>query len=199
MAPHSMLGEARSGAYACCVDGVSSSRERADSVLVARMAVGDRGAVAALYARHVASLYSLAHAILKSRQEAEGLVYDVFLEAWQHSADYSEAGGTVRAWLLTLARSRAVQRIDSRGRPLCIPRERLAVSASGCGKADHSRLRHQLSAMPDGQRQVLVLAYFETLSTAEIAERLGIPAATVKARIRAALAFLRHSSGSKGG
>jgi len=166
-----------------------------DSALVARMAAGDRGAVAALYARHVRSLFSLARGMLKSQEEAEDLIHDVFLEAWRRSADYSEERGSVRAWLFMRARSRALDRLKSAGRPLDVLTE--AVPAAPVPTLDQSRLRELLSKMPVMQQQVLILGYFEGLSTTEIAGRLGIPAGTVKSRTRAALGALRNVLGSK--
>jgi RNA polymerase sigma-70 factor (ECF subfamily) len=178
------------------VGAVNESPEASDSELVARMAAGDRSAVAALYARHVRSLYALARSMLKSPQEAEDLIHDVFLEAWRRSADYSEERGTVRAWLFMRARSRTLDRLKSAGRPLAVLNEPMAASALPALAGDHGRLRELLSAMPEVQQQVLILGYFEGLTTVEIAERLGIPAGTVKSRTRAALGALRNVLGS---
>jgi RNA polymerase sigma-70 factor (ECF subfamily) len=191
-----VLGGSGTADYRQRVGAVNESPEPSDSALVARMAAGDRSAVAALYARHVRSLYALARGMLKSPQEAEDLIHDVFLEAWRRSADYSEERGTVRAWLFMRARSRALDRIKSAGRPLAVLNEPMAASAVPALAGDHGRLRDLLSAMPEVQQQVLILGYFEGLSTVEIAERLGIPAGTVKSRTRAALGALRHVLGS---
>jgi RNA polymerase sigma-70 factor, ECF subfamily len=159
------------------------------------MAAGDRGAVAVLYARHVRSLLVLARGMLKSPQEAEDLIHDVFLEAWRRSADYSEERGTVRAWLFMRARSRALDRLKSTGPARAVLKEQpLTASAPSY---DERRLRELLSKMPETQQQVLVLGYFEGLSTAEIAERLEIPVGTVKSRTRAALGALRNVLGSE--
>ena len=161
------------------------------------MVRGDRSAVAELYARHVRALYSLAQAMLKSPQEAEDLIQDVFLEAWHRSADYSEARGTVRAWLLMRARSRALDRLKSSGSQRLATVEVCPLEHVSTAPGDQARLRHIVSQMPDVQREVLLLGYFEGLSSAEIAERLGIPTGTVKSRTRAALGALRASLGGR--
>jgi RNA polymerase sigma-70 factor (ECF subfamily) len=159
------------------------------------MAAGDRSAVAVLYARHVRSLLVLARGMLKSAEEAEDLIHDVFLEAWRRSADYSEERGTVRAWLFMRARSRALDRLKST-RPAALVWTEAMPAVTPSPWADQQALRELLSRMPETQRQVLMLGYFEGLSTSEIADRLGIPAGTVKSRTRAALAALRNVLGT---
>ena len=168
-----------------------------DSALIARMVRGDRGAVAELYARHVRALHALAQAMLKSPQEAEDLIQDVFLEAWHRSADYSEARGSVRAWLLMRARSRALDRLKSSGSQRVMTVETNPLDQTSSAPGDQARLRQIVSQMPDVQREVLLLGYFEGLSSAEIAQRLGIPTGTVKSRTRAALGALRASLGGR--
>lgn len=159
------------------------------------MASGDRSAVAALYARHARRLLALARSMLQTREEAEDLIHDVFLEAWRRSGEYSEQRGTVRAWLFMRARSRALDRIKS------TRRSRVVLTGSSLqlqpGVSDRRSLLDLLAKMPEFQQQVLMLGYFEGLSTAEIAERLGIPPGTVKSRTRAALASLRDALGSE--
>jgi DNA-directed RNA polymerase specialized sigma24 family protein len=98
-----------------------------DAALVARMARGDRVALSTLYFRHAARLLALALQILKDRGEAEDTIHDVFLEAWQKAASYSEQRGTVGAWLSLRARSRAIDRRRS------VPRAR-AVSLEAWGQ-----------------------------------------------------------------
>jgi RNA polymerase sigma-70 factor (ECF subfamily) len=183
--------------YRSAVGAVNEQPEDpSDAALVARMARGDRSAVAQLYARHVSSLLALAQALLKSRPEAEDVIHDVFLEAWRRSADYSEERGSVRAWLLVRARSRALDRLKSSGRPRVVHNEQLQAAALPSHVGDERRVRDLLSKMPEAQQQVIMLGYFEGLSTVEIAERLGIPAGTVKSRTRAALSTLRAVLGT---
>lgn len=158
------------------------------------MAAGDRGAVATLYTRHVRSLLVLARSMLKSPQEAEDLIHDVFLEAWRRSADYSEERGTVRAWLFMRTRSRALDRLKSNGPARVVLKE--PTPTASAPYYDEHRLRELLSKMPETQQQVLMLGYFEGLSTVEIAERLEIPIGTVKSRTRAALGALRNVLGA---
>lgn len=167
--------------------------EVADTELIARMVRGDR---AALYARHAAALVAVSRCIVHDRQDAEDVVHDVFLEVWRSCADYSQTRAGVRTWLVLRTRCRALDRLRANHR-----REALGASARGEASAhthtrdvtlpDEYRLLFALARMPAPQQGVLVLAYFEGLSIAEISVRLGIPAGTVKSRTHAALKTLR--------
>jgi RNA polymerase sigma-70 factor (ECF subfamily) len=175
--------------------------EPSDVALVTRMAQGDRSAVAALYERHASDLFGYAQSVLRNRQEAEDLIHDVFLEAWRRSGDYSAERGSVRAWLLVRVRSRALDRLKSAGRSRVVSSsdddERQPSTTLPFNVGDQRRVREILSRMPEAQQDVIILGYFEGLSTTEIAERLSIPAGTVKSRTRAALTSLRTVLGIK--
>ncbi|MEY4545819.1 MAG: hypothetical protein RL685_2014 [Pseudomonadota bacterium] len=158
------------------------------------MVRGDRTAVALLYQRHQAPLFGLARSLLRSATEAEDLLHDVFLEAWRRSADYSAERGSVRAWLILRTRSRALDRLKSAARPRGKALEPAADTAP-VDTGDQQRVRELLTQMPEAQQQVMLLGYFEGLSSAEISERLGIPIGTVKSRTRAALETLRDVLG----
>jgi RNA polymerase sigma-70 factor, ECF subfamily len=173
----------------------------ADAAIVARMARGDRPALAELYELHAARLLALAQSLLRSAAEAEDLIHDVFLEVWRRAADYSAERGSVRTWLLLRTRSRCLDRLKSRRRATLsdAPEEHAPVALAAAHDADQGRLHQILSRMPEPQQEVIWLGYFEGLSTTEIALRLGIPAGTVKSRTRAALISLRTVLGDEGG
>ena len=145
------------------------------------MVQGDRGAIATLYERHVACLLALAQSLLRDRREAEDLIHDVFLEAWRHCADYSAERGTVRTWLSIRTRSRALDRLKAaRPRPAesadleRIEGARSASEAEGHALlGDQHRLRQTLAQMPEAQQEVILLGYFEGLSTTEIGITIG--------------------------
>ena len=180
---------------------VLEPRVDVDTELIARMIRGDRAALATLYARHASALVAVSYGIVRDRQDAEDVVHDVFLEVWRSCGDYSQARASVRTWLVMRARSRALDRLRAKHR-------RAALGASAQGETstqtharelalpDKQRLLSALARVPASQQGVLVLAYFEGLSTAEISLRLGIPAGTVKSRTHAALRTLRSELGS---
>jgi RNA polymerase sigma-70 factor (ECF subfamily) len=94
------------------------------------------------------------------------------------------------------ARSRALDRLKSNGPSRTVLTEQTPTTSESAPSYDERRLRELLSKMPETQQQVLMLGYFEGLSTAEIAKRLEIPVGTVKSRTRAALGALRNVLGA---
>jgi RNA polymerase sigma-70 factor, ECF subfamily len=177
-----------------------------DATLVDALGRGDKSALARLYDRHASLLLALGIRILGDRSRAEDLLHDVFLEAWHHAHDFDPARGSVRAWLVTRMRSRALDR-----RLAVARQQRLAEAAAGDAEAnpgesggdgavtlDGERLRSHLRTMPPELIAVLELSYFEGLSSSEIGSRLGIPTGTVKSRMARALATLRESMGERG-
>ena len=174
----------------------------ADRAALERIARGDHEGLAALYDRHAKPVYSLALRILQDQGEAEDIVQDVFSQAWRQAAHYDASRGAVAAWLFTLARSRAIDRLRARrARPERAAGDRDAaanvvdpgvspdlqvLSAEQIG-----RVRAALDALPTLQRVAIELAFYEGLTHVEIAERLEQPLGTVKTRIRLALGKLR--------
>jgi RNA polymerase sigma-70 factor, ECF subfamily len=168
--------------------------------VVRAMARGDRAALAELYDRYATAMLALAGRIAGRGAEAEDIVHDVFLEAWRHSAEYDEGRGSVKAWLLLRTRSRSLDlqksaRVSKQARGL--PEDWLAeLCAPGSDAAagpDQARVREVLMRLTSEQREVLLLGYFEGLSSSEMAERVGVPLGTVKSRVAAALAALRSA------
>jgi RNA polymerase sigma-70 factor (ECF subfamily) len=173
----------------------------ADQAALARMARGEGDALAELYDRHARPIYSLALRILGDAAEAEDIVQEVFSQAWKQAGRYSASRGAVAAWLLTLARSRAIDRLRAkRARPGEVSGERAADQLVDSGPPADSlvlsseqvaRVRAALDELPLLQRAAIELAYYEGLTHAEIADRLEQPLGTVKTRIRLAMLKLR--------
>jgi RNA polymerase sigma-70 factor, ECF subfamily len=178
-----------------------------DESLMAAAAVGDESALGELYDRHAGAMLGVALRILKLRQDAEDLVHDVFVEAWQKAADFDAERGSVRSWLLVRVRSRGVDRLRSltsaRRRGLLGDGEG-AAEGEGATVApvwegpDRERARKALDGLPEAQRALVELAYFEGMTCSEMASHCAIPIGTVKSRLSAALGKLREALAAGG-
>ncbi|MBC8071977.1 MAG: sigma-70 family RNA polymerase sigma factor [Deltaproteobacteria bacterium] len=170
-----------------------------DVELMREAARGQVDAISRIYDRFAGLLMTMAEKILMDRAMAEDLVHDVFLEVWRHAASYDPSRGTVRTWILVRLRSRALDRLRS-------AKSRREVGSDdqdnhgGVAAEEHEdpmlapdrkAVRVALAELPGEQREVLELAYFQGLTSSEIAERMGSPLGTVKSRTAAALAKLR--------
>lgn len=175
--------------------------ETADETLMVEVARGNRDALGVLYDRHAGLALALARRILGDLREAEDLVHDVFVEAWQRAGDYDPSRGSVKTWLLVRIRSRCLDRRKSPSHTRRVALAEPPAIADDPGRTDPSRrldgarLAAALAGLSEEQRAVLLLGYFDGLSSSEIAERLGIPLGTVKSRVHAAMARLREQLG----
>jgi RNA polymerase sigma-70 factor, ECF subfamily len=167
----------------------------ADELLLRRVAAGDARALRKLYDRCAPVVLALALRILRNRAEAEDTLQDAFLEAWRRAGAFDARRGSATAWILAIARSRALDRLRARSSAdraaQAAAREEMAAPSppieSAERRQERERLQRALSALPPEQRQTLELAYFEGLTQSEIAARTGDPLGTVKTRCRLAL------------
>lgn len=171
-----------------------------DVLLLQAIAGGEEIALSALYDRYRLILFGLLVRILRSQSEAEEVLQEVFIQVWQRAGDFDEARGKPFTWLVTLARSRAIDRLRALG-----ARERATHEAvrntpevwsdavKDAIRAERGQIvRTALSRLPEEQRRALFLAYFEGLSQSEISARLATPLGTVKTRVRSGLIKLRE-------
>jgi RNA polymerase sigma-70 factor (ECF subfamily) len=187
--------------------------EQSDEVSrVNRMAAGDEAALAAVYDEHARAVYSFILRILGDEGEAEDVLQEVFAQAWRQASRYDTIRGTVAAWLLNMARTRAIDRLRARrarpDRAAATPEEAVAALPAAtidpadalAAEQDAERVRKALHALPALQRRAIELAYFEGLTQSEIAGRLAEPLGTIKTRIRLGLLKLRDAlTGSPAG
>lgn len=174
-------------------------KNESDVELVRAIAQGDEQALATLYDRHGPTLFGLLLRILNDRSEAEDVLQDVFVQVWQEACRFDESRGRPFTWLVTIARSRAIDRVRARG-----SRDRKESEASRTSweavydiaddaiRSEESEMIHRaLNEIPEEQREVLLLAYFQGLSQSEIAARTGAPLGTIKTRMRAGIKRLK--------
>jgi RNA polymerase sigma-70 factor (ECF subfamily) len=181
-----------------------------DAHVVQRIAMGDELAFAAAYDRHSALVYGSVLRFVGDREAAAEVVQDAFMALWRRANQFDRASGSLAGWLLGIARHRAIDRHraesrrplaaavslsepadDGESRAFDLPAEAVDPTELVEQRWRQSVVRTLLADLPDGEREVLLLAYGNGLSQAEIAARTGTPLGTVKSRTRRALAHLR--------
>lgn len=184
---------------------IDPSQRAADAQLLQRVAAGDQAAFGVLYDRLSAPLFSLALQMLGDASEAEDAVQEASLQMWRRAGAYDPSRSSVFTWAVMMTRSKAIDRLRSRGR-----RQRLITgsadedqvradvasdteSASDTSQKndDAARVRAALQQLPTEQRVTIEQAFFSDMTHAQIAEQSGQPLGTVKARIRRGLLRLR--------
>ena len=174
-----------------------------DSDLIARMTAADESALSALYDRYAPLLCGVLMRILNDHQAAEEVLQDVFLQLWNQPGRFDASRGSLPAWLLVIARNRAISRRRGRRDRELLEEEEgdfagTFVSAENIeDEAARSQRARSIAAalekLPQEQRQAVELAYFEGMTQSEIAARTGAPLGTVKTRVRTAMQTLRQS------
>ena len=176
--------------------------EESQVQLLQRIASGDRLALAEFYDQIAGPLFSTATRILGEAHEAEEVVQDVFVQIWEKAATFDTALGTPFTWAMRITRNRSIDRLRSRQRRTKLAaqfQENFEITAGGenaaaeLGEEAVGQIRSTVGSLPADQRRVIEMAFFSGLTHVEIAEALGEPLGTVKARIRRGMLKLRES------
>jgi RNA polymerase sigma-70 factor (ECF subfamily) len=173
-----------------------------DRRLVSAVADGSTEALGRLYDRYASTVYGLAKRVVQGAEDAEEVAQDVFAQVWRDAARYQAGRATVAGWIVMLTRARAIDRLRARRARPDVGQgtdsgsvrvasahpdpEQVSISSEAVGS-----VRQALTGLPEPQRELIQLAYYEGLTHTEIAERTGIPLGTVKTRLRTAMATLR--------
>jgi len=171
------------------------------AVLVRRVCAEDEDAFAELYDATVARVHGLALRILREPRAAEEVTEDVFFQVWRQARRYDPARGRPLAWMLTIARSRALDHLRRRDPAQSHPEpdtllEAEPAAAGGpqdllAASRDNARVHAALASLDPVPRQLIALAFFRGYTHEEIALHEDLPVGTVKSHIRRALAALR--------
>ena len=170
--------------------------ESAGKILLRRIVGGDHKALAEMYDLFAGLADGLALRILHDATEAEDVVQEVFVQVWRQATRYDPARGSPEAWLCTMSRTRALDRLRRRTARREEPSE-AAPNPTGVPRAEEAlAVRSALQGLPEDQRRALELAYYEGLTQSEIARHLGEPLGTIKTRIRTGMIRLRETLGA---
>lgn len=178
------------------------ARESTLAETIKQVCAGDEQALAAFYDATSRVVYGLLLRVLGAREEAEEVMLDVYTQVWRQAGSYNEGRGTPLAWLTTIARSRAIDRLRSgsferkRVDSLDAATEQASpargVEETAAAGETGRRVRAALDALPPEQRAVIELAYYGGMSHGEIAAHTGQPLGTVKTRTRLGMMRLRE-------
>ncbi len=174
-----------------------------DATLMASISTRDETALTAIYDRYSGIVFALCLKALP-REAAEEVVVDLFWELWDRADRYDSTRGSPIAYLLGMTRSRILDKLRASragkrqvGRP--VPDDQPIIDASIRQPSDQillseerARVNAALSQLPDGQRALVEMAFYNAMSHSEIAERVGEPLGTVKSRIRQGLIRIRN-------
>jgi RNA polymerase sigma-70 factor, ECF subfamily len=177
------------------------------AALLAAIAAGDRDAFSRFYDLTAPMAFGLIRRVLRDPEAAAEVLQEVFWQVWQDASRYDSARGTPEAWLVMRAKTRAIDRLRSirrRDRTFVAPvdesvaqrREDQAPNPAVVAE-DRGLIQTALAQLPEAQRRVIELAFFEGLTQSEIAARLGEPLGTVKTRARLGLDRLRAALGGE--
>lgn len=175
--------------------------QKTDEQLLLAIAARDEDSLAFLYDRYRVILFSVVLRILNNREEAEDVLQEIFLQVWQKAKDFDETRGRGFTWLVTLSRSRAIDRLRALASRQRTADESLIDKSNEVAsfedetivKQQRIKIAKVLAELPEEQQKVLQLAYFEGLSQTEISEKLAVPLGTIKTRMRNATIKLRES------
>jgi RNA polymerase sigma-70 factor (ECF subfamily) len=175
------------------------------SSLLPAVARGDLDAFERLYDRHSSRLYALLLRILANPDDAQEVLQETFMKAWTSAKMFDAVRGSDVAWLISIARSRGIDRLRSRkirgdreddaGRELATGLgfvEKRTGADDAIESEERMAVRGALAELPEPQRVALSLAYFEGLSQSEISAKLGEPLGTIKTRMQLGMKKLRE-------
>jgi RNA polymerase sigma-70 factor, ECF subfamily len=178
--------------------------DTSDDLLLGRVARGDEVAFEAIYDRYAGSVFGMVRSVLRDPAQSEEVAQEVLVEVWRTAARFDAAKGSVRAWVLTMARRRAVDRV--RSVQAAGDREQRVAAGSGVrefdevaeeveGRFERQAVRRCLGGLTELQREAVNLAFYRGYSHREVSELLTVPLGTVKTRLRDGLIRLRDCLG----
>lgn len=185
-------------------EAAASRKEVGEALaLVQAIAKKQEQALARLYDLYSSALFGCLLRILGQREEAEEVLLEAFLQAWEQADRYDPGRGAPFTWLFAIARSRALDRVRARQRQAATveaaameqrrsPPRPENPEANALFREMRGRVQAALARLPVEQREAIALAYYEGLTQVEIAARTGTPLGTVKTRVRLGLLRLRE-------
>ena len=172
--------------------------------MIARMAIGDRHALSALYDATSAKLFGIALRVLDDRSEAEDALQEIYVKVWHNADRYRSNGLSPMTWLITVARNHAIDRLRARRATRAAPIEEVAEVADGAPTPEDNALASSmrgrigacLQTLPPDRAEAICRAYLGGEAYADLAERYRVPLNTIRTWLRRGLLTLRECIGS---
>lgn len=175
--------------------GADGAEVNSDRSLMDRVRVREQLAMTEVFDRYASLVYSVALRVLRDTGQAEDVTQDIFFQLWRNPDSFSSARGSLCAWLVVVARNRAIDHLRRRRPSEAVDDVVLASDTNLEVEAERNtiieRVRRVWDELPQEQQLSLEMAFFEGMTHTEIAEKTGQPLGTVKTRIRSALTSLR--------
>ncbi len=185
-----------------------TEQNKQDADLLERIQRKDQQALALLYDRYAPVLYPLAVRIVATREDAEEILQEVFLQVWEKASAYIPDRGSVYSWIVAMCRHRAIDRLRSKGHKKKSKETDLEPSQSVLHATSDSdphdlivmkgyaeSVRSALKSLSRLEVKILELSYYEGCSQSEIAKMLKMPLGTVKTKMRKGIQKLRQAVG----
>ncbi len=168
-----------------------------ESEIIGRLKARDESVLDLVYKRYAVSLFAVVMRIIKDDALAEDVLQEALMKIWRFSTSYSKEKGSLFTWMVSICRNTAIDKTRSKlykqmqqaNRELQTVAEQQGVHADA--ETDHAMLRDTMGQLPEKQRVLVDMAFFQGYTHVEIAEKLNIPLGTVKTRIRLAIKLLR--------
>ena len=185
-------------------DGGPSTAESADQALLERVARGDAAAFEVIYDRYAGVVYGMVLRVLRDPAQSEEVVQEVLVEVWRTASRFDASRGSARAWLLVMARRRAIDRVraaqaaddrELRAAAGSLTPEFDEVSETVLARMEAAQVRACLGALTELQRESLELAFYRGHTYRQVSHLLDVPLGTVKARLRDGLIRMRDCLG----
>jgi RNA polymerase sigma-70 factor (ECF subfamily) len=172
-----------------------------DNAIFSKLKAGDKSAMRELYALYGDYVYTIAYSVTGSQQDASEVTQDTFVKIWKSAHTYDADKSSLRTWIAKIARNTAID-IARKSTPtpagdnldllLSIISDKHTPEESAIENQEAERVKSAIRKLPEPQQEVLLLAYFHSMSQSEIAAKCKIPLGTVKSRMRTGLTTLKE-------
>ena len=172
----------------------SSSTNTHEERIISLLQQNDQGVIKMIYEHYSQNLFNVIYRVVKDQNMAEDVFQEVMIKIWKKGHYFDRKKGSLYTWLVRVCKNAAIDKTRSKefikARNTQSPQE-LNGENTDRSKDNHEQVQEMLTHLPEKQKHIVDMAYFQGYTQEEIAKKLEIPLGTVKTRIRLALKHLR--------